>query len=86
MNGRCGDIDHSLTPKKMLPPPVPGGESVPGRRGLLFERGSGDGSDLFCPSEGTAIFVTRGVRDALIAAKLKNLHFERVTEVERIWD
>jgi hypothetical protein len=86
VHGRCGDIDNSLTPKKMLPPPVPEGEAVPGRRGLLFEHGSWDGSDLFCPSEGTAILVTRDVRDALIAAKVQNLHFERVTDVERIWD
>ena len=86
VHGRCGDIENSMTPKKMLPPPVPEGDAVPGRRGLLFEHGSWAGSDLFCPSEGTAIFVTRNVRDALISAKVKNLHFERATDVERIWD
>jgi hypothetical protein len=83
VHGRCGEIDNSLTPKTMLPPPVPEGEAVPGRIGLLFEHGSWHGSDLFCSSEGTAIFVTR---DVLIAAKVKNLHFECVTDVERIWD
>jgi hypothetical protein len=40
VQGRCGDIDNSLTPKTMLPPAVPEGEAVPGRRGLLFEHGS----------------------------------------------
>src|SRR5690349_7061477 len=86
VHGRCGPIDNALTPKMMLPPPVPDGEAVPGRRGLLFEHGSWDGSDLFCPSEGAAIFVTREVRDALLDAKVENLHFERLTEVERLWD
>jgi hypothetical protein len=84
VHGRCGNIDNSLTPKRLLPPPVPEGEAVPGRRGLLFEHGSWDGSDLFCPSEGATIFVTREVRDALVAAKVKNLDFQCVTEVERI--
>jgi len=86
VHGRCGDIDKSLTPKQMLPSPVPEGEAVPGRRGLLFEHGSWDGSDLFCPSEGATIFVTREVRDALVAANVKNLDFQRLTDVERIWD
>jgi hypothetical protein len=86
VHGRCGHIDNSLTPQAMLPPPVPDGNAVLGRRGLLFEHGSWDGSDLFCPSEGTVMFVTSDVRDALIAAEAKNLHFQRVTDVERLWD
>ena len=86
VHGRCGDIDNSLTPKQILPSPVPEGNAVPGRRGLLFEHGSWDGSDLFSPSEGWHIFVTHAVRDALIAAKVKNMHLQRLTEVERLWD
>ena len=86
VHGRCGEIDNSLTPKEMLPPPLPEGNSVLGRRGLLFKPGTWDGSDLFCPADGTHIFVTRAVRDALIAAKARNLHFQPLTEVERLWD
>jgi hypothetical protein len=32
------------------------------------------------------MFVTRDVRDALIAAQAENLDFQRLTDVERLWD
>jgi hypothetical protein len=56
---------------------MPGETDTLGRRGLLFEHGSWDGSDLLCPREGTAMFVTRDVRDALVAAQAKNLGLVR---------
>lgn len=86
ITGRAGPRDNSLTPKELLPPPVPGGRAMPGRRGLLFKYGSWDGSSLFCPEGTAAITVTEEVRAALTAAKLSNLHLQRITEIERIFD
>ena len=86
VTGRAGPVDDALSPRVMLLPPVPEGTAVPGRRGLLFQPDSWDGSDVFVLGDSTITVVTVAVRDALLAARLTNLGLDRLTEVERIWD
>ena len=86
VTGRAGPVDDALSPRVMLAPPTPEGAAVPGRRGLLFQPDSWDGSDVFVLGDSTIAVVTEPVRDALLAARVTNLRLERVTEVERIWD
>jgi hypothetical protein len=51
--------------------------------GYLFAPGSWDGSDVFVTGDGALTMVAQPVRDALLAAGVKNVRLERITEVER---
>ena len=83
--GRCGAIDDDLSEKVMLPPPVPEGRARPGLRGLCFPPKSWDGSDIFTPEGFAAIYVVERVKEALEEARVTNVAFERLTEIERTW-
>lgn len=86
VTGRCGPIDDTLSPIEVLPPPVPGGKSMPHHLGLRFQPATWDGSDLFTP-EGTGfVFLTESVADGLLQLKLDvtNLSVEPLTEVRRL--
>jgi hypothetical protein len=85
VTGRCGPIDDSLSEEVVLPPPVPGGRSRRGLRGICFAPDSWDGSDVFTP-DGTAFsFVVRRVKDVLEEAAVTNVAFHRLSEVDRTW-
>jgi len=86
VTGRAGPVDDALSPRVMLPPPVPEGNALPGRRGLLFRPETWDGSDVFLLGDSTITVVTEAVRDALRAARVTNVALEPITEVERVWD
>ena len=64
--GRCG--------------PVYGSDGVPrpglDRLGQYLDPLEWDGSDILCPENRTAVFVTGPAAELLLAAKLTNLHFE----------
>jgi hypothetical protein len=83
VTGRCGPIRDALSERITLPPPVPGGRASEGLRGLCFQPESWDGSDLFTPANMTAIFVTALVKQALEAARISNVVFRRLSEIER---
>jgi Immunity protein family (Imm11) len=84
VSGRCGPIDESMSPVMEVPPPVPGGATLPHRIGLRFWQETWDGSDIFSP-EGTAwVLVAQTVRDALIKAKVRNISLTRITEIEQL--
>jgi hypothetical protein len=86
ITGRCGEIDDRLSPQVLLPPPIPGGRSRTGRRGLLFEHGTWDGSDLFCGPKRTTLFATVRVVAALRADGVTNVDARRALQVERTWN
>lgn len=83
VTGRCGPIDNSLSRQIVVPPPVPEGQPVPGWQGLYFDSETWDGSDVFTQPSGGWIFVVECVKKALNRAKIKNLYFERLSEVVR---
>jgi hypothetical protein len=85
VSGRCGPIDEDLSPVMVVPPPVPEGEAMPHRIGLRFWPETWDGSDLFCPDDGSAwTLFTQEVRDALVAAKVTGVDLDRITEIEQL--
>lgn len=85
VNGRCGPIDDSLSQRITLPPPVAGGRSAPGLLGLCFKPESWDGSALFVAEGSTSVFVTEPVKDALERARITNVAFHRLSDIERTW-
>jgi len=83
VTGRCGPIDDELSESIELAPPVPGGRSTPGLRGMCFSPDSWDGSEVFTPDDRASIFVIEPVRRALEQACMTGLEFRRLTEIER---
>jgi len=79
--GRCGPIDNSRSEKFMKR--MPGG-TFPRWRGLRFDETSWDGSDFFIPrGKGATIFVVDAVKNALEEARIRNVDFARLDEIER---
>jgi hypothetical protein len=85
VTGRAGPIDDGLSEEILLPPPVPEGRPAPGLRGLCFQPGSWDGSDIFTSEDGASIFVVERVKAALEGAGVTNVEFRRLSEIERTW-
>lgn len=85
VTGRCGPIDDSLSEEALLPPPVPGGRSRRGLRGICFAPESWDGSDIFTPDGTASSFVVGRVKHVLEDAGVTNVAFQRLSEIERIW-
>lgn len=84
ITGRCGPIDNSRSTEVTKMPISAQGRPYRARIGLFFDESTWDGSDLFMPDESAATVVTEPVKEAIDRAKLKNLSFERLTEVERM--
>jgi hypothetical protein len=86
ITGRCWSIDDRLSEEVTLPPRVPHGRARRGLRGLCFPPDSWDGSDFFTSDAGGAwIFVVQRVKDTLEKAQLRNVKFQRLSEIERSW-
>lgn len=83
VTGRCGPLDESRSEKAILRPP-PGGQAMPGLRGVYFDLGTWDGSDIFAPEGTTATFVVERVKTALQAIKVTNMKFDDLTKVEQL--
>jgi hypothetical protein len=82
VHGRCGPIDNarSVEFEKQMP-----GGVFSYWRGAYFDESTWDGSHLFMPGERWAwILVTAEVRDALAKAKVKNVHFTSLAQIERL--
>lgn len=81
VHGRCGPIDNSKSVQ--VPKQFPARVSMMWK-GLYFDSTTWDGSDFFMPKgEGGRIFVTAAVRRALQKAKVENVVFTPLDEVER---
>lgn len=81
VTGRCGCIDNSRSEK--VDREFPGG-IFPVYRGLYFDESRWDGADIFCSEDKTGyVFVTTEVKLAFQKAKISNVRFELVAEIER---
>jgi uncharacterized protein DUF1629 len=80
--GRCGPLTLEHSTKVWKEPYVPEGEGHYSWRGLYFDPGTWDGNDLFIPEVGTDVLVVEPVKEALERAKVRNIEFTRLAEVE----
>ncbi len=72
--------DRSRSPIVDKPPPVPGGCGYRVYKGLYFDESQWDGSDIFLV-EGSKV-VTERVYSLFKRAKVSNVRFQRLTELE----
>jgi hypothetical protein len=79
VSGRCGPIDYGQS--KKVDRIYPGGV-FPVWKGLVFDPATWDGSDVFMAGGAGFKFVVEAVRDVLQKAKVKNVLFEPLDEVE----
>lgn len=80
IHGRCGPIDDSKSVQ--VSKQFPGGV-FPVWMGLYFDPDTWDGSDLFMSEDGSGWkFVVEDVKRAFQKAKIRNVRFERLDEVE----
>lgn len=80
ITGRCGPIDESRSERAFHTTRT---GQHPILRGLYFDPESWDGSDLFTTSSLSGWrFVTEKVKRALEKARVRNVEFRRLTEVE----
>jgi hypothetical protein len=82
VRGRCGPIEDGRSEKvdKIYP-----GGVFPMWKGLYFDPATWDGSDLFMPAGNVGwIFVVEAVKRAFEKAKVKNVLFTPLDEVERM--
>ena len=80
--GRCGPIQDERS--AVLDRIYPGGV-FPVRRGLYFEAGTWDGSDVFMPAGDVGwILVTARVKEAFETAGISNVAFVPLDDVEQI--
>jgi hypothetical protein len=82
VRGRCGPIDNERSVKfdKIMP-----GGVFPRWRGLYFDPSTWDGCDVFTSASDIAwVFVVEAVKSAFEKAKVKNVLFTPLDEVERM--
>jgi hypothetical protein len=81
VTGRCANIDNSQSIE--VPRIFPTGIS-PTWKGLFFDPASWDGSDLFMPTPSTGWkFVVEDVKKAFEQAKIRNVMFTPLEQIER---
>jgi len=83
VDGRSGPVDNALSTRAVLPPPT-GGRTLPDWKGLLFDAGSWDGSDVFTPSGSGYLCVTARVKELFEGERLTNASFTALAHVERL--
>lgn len=80
VHGRCGPIDTSKSVQ--VHKEFPGG-TFPIWRGLLFEPDTWDGSDIFMPEGDFGfVFIRKVVKDTFTRARVRNISFARIDEIE----
>lgn len=80
VTGRCGNIEFSKSVQ--VPRIFPAGVS-PVLKGFLFDPASWDGSDFFMPVRRSGhVFVVEEVKKAFEKAKIRNVSFEALDQVE----
>ena len=84
VEGRSGPIDDALSERVTLPPPVPGAPGGPGLRGLYFEPGTWDGSDVFAPEGTTLTFMTQDVARAIERLKPTNALIQQLSAITQV--
>jgi hypothetical protein len=82
ITGRAGPQDRSRGQVVQLPPIVPGAQPPVVRRGVYFDEASWDGSDMFLLADWLIWITTERVKRLLTRAKIRNLRFTPLDEVE----
>ena len=82
ITGRAGPIRERLSERVMLPPPMPQGRAMSHLKGLFFEPGTWDGSDIFAPAGTAFMCAQEAVVSALAEAAITNVTAERLTELD----
>lgn len=82
ITGRSGPIDYSRSTEVTKMPISAQGNPYQALIGLYFDASTWDGSDLFMPDGTARTVVNETVKAAVERAKLKNVSFKRLTEVE----
>ena len=82
ITGRCGRIDESMSRRALRPPVVPQGKPYWVLIGLFFDCKSWSGHDFFIPKDTGFILVTSRVRHCFENAKIRNVRFSKITEIE----
>ena len=80
VSGKSGPIDDSLA--EVVEKEYPA-RRVQELRGLYFQPDTWDGSDFFIPKDTAIIMVTKSVRDALKHARVRNVLFTSLSEMQR---
>ncbi len=80
--GRAGPIDLNRSALVWRPPLLPGGARCQMRVGRYFDPVSWDGSDVFLSEGAGYIIVVEQVKEVLEAARVKNIAFQPLTEIE----
>jgi len=83
VTGRCGPTDDSKSQRVLkLIPTHPDGQ-MPVWVGLYFDPGTWDGSAIFRPRGTVRTFVVEKVKEVLEEAKITNIRFNKLTEIQR---
>jgi hypothetical protein len=84
VTGRCGRIDNTRSTQVWRPAKETPEKKFRTWLGLYFDPPTWDGSDIFGPDHTGWIFVVQKVKDALVKAKITNVSFEALTQIERL--
>jgi len=82
ITGSAGREDLSRSQIITKPARTPTSKPYDVYRGLYFDESKWDGSDIFCILGTSTKVVTQSVQAAFVRAKVNNVRFERLTEVE----
>jgi hypothetical protein len=84
VTGQCGSVDNSKSQRVLkLIPKHPEGQ-MPVWIGLYFDPSTWDGTDIFRPNGTVHTFVVEKVKEAFEQAKITNVRFKKLTEIERL--
>jgi hypothetical protein len=83
VSGRSGPIDPKRSAQFERISKLNPRRTIQVWRGLLFDPSSCDGSDMFQPMGTAFMLVTEPVKDAFEKAKITNVRFQKITEMER---
>lgn len=84
ITGRCSALDLTKSETFIKGPLTPTGKPFEAKRGLYFDLGSWDGSDVFTPEKTMFIFVTEKVKRLLVKIKATNVSIVNITKYEMI--
>ena len=82
ITGRCGPIDRDRSVVKLKQFPA---KMARVWVGLYFDPATWDGSDMFMPADFDCVFVAEQVWKAFRRARVKNVQFTRLDQVERLF-
>lgn len=82
VTGRCGRIDYDKSSVVLEKSLIEGGPTGKYLKGLYVGLDQWDGSDIFLPNANFSIIVTRKTMEALQLAKISNIVFHNLGEIE----